>query len=187
MNQKMHLVCLKDTGHVLAGVAATTAEDPKLEALVGDALPVANTRVTVGKARSSLIPVDLLELKSVPFDAAVIGDPLSHVVDGGRVERLPPVQSVIVTEFDENVVTLKDGLLDRKVVVVLSEAEDPRAQWRVQSGKFVDADNDGNVDDLDIGLSVMPQDTPAPIEAGKDYLIMTASEGDRIAWAEDQP
>lgn len=190
MSETMHLICLKDTGHILAAVTATTGGDPDLEALVGDALPVANTREDVDERRSSLIPVDVLELKSVPLDNKVIGAPLMHVVDGGRVEKLPPpVATDPTTELSGKSVDIKNGQLGRKVLAIVSEIDDPRAQWRVQSGEVTAGAGGNAVDPLVIDLSVMPNDTPADIIANnaKEYLVMTAYEGIRLTWVKETP
>ncbi len=95
MSDTMHLICLKDTGHVLAALAATTAGDaPALADVVGEQLHLANIRSTENStdgltAATTHVPASLLELKSVALDARVITNPLHHAVDGGRLVRLP--------------------------------------------------------------------------------------------------
>ncbi|HFA59724.1 MAG TPA: hypothetical protein ENJ83_03435 [Rhodospirillales bacterium] len=192
MIDTMHLVCLQETGHVLAALAAETSGDPPaLEAVVGDQLHLASARSTEDgtaglAAATTLVPVSLLELKSAPFDRRVLANPLHHAMDGGRVVQLPPLLTPAAPSLnDELTLTLNGGTLDTRGFSVVARAGDPADQLRVQSGKFIDADGNGTADPLVLPLTIMPGDTPAAIEAPGDYDIFVALEGMRPYWASD--
>jgi hypothetical protein len=187
MSATMHVVCLKDTGHTLAAVAAATAgAAPTLEATVGTDLPIANRRDAGAATATDVpmrtrVPASLLELKSVPLDEAVIANPMHHAVDGGQIVRLPDTVPTAPT-LTGTAITLADGVIGTISLAVLAAHGDPADQRRVQSGKFVDADGDGTVEALVIPLSILPGDTPAAIESAADYDVFVAFAGLRPSW-----
>lgn len=191
MSETMHLVCLKDTGHILAGLAQiTSGASPEISGMVGGDFPIANQRGTdpanvTHVATRTLIPADLLELKSVPFDPAVLGNPLGHAVDGGRVVKLPlttPPPLNLTLEDDK--VELDNGEVDLQVLTIVARRDDPTDQRRVQMGTFIDTDGDGNAEALTLPLEIMPGDTPAAIENSGDYAILVAYQSIPAYWVE---
>jgi hypothetical protein len=189
MTATMHVVCLKATGHVLAAMAATTVgAAPDLAALVGTDLPLAalrggnNAAADVPPTRT-FVPQSELELKSVPYDAAVIAQPLHHAVDGGRVVILPdlaaPAQNADALDNTRLVVT--NGAVDTAAFTVVSGRGDPLGTRRVQSGKFVSTLAPPAADPLELVLHILPGDTPAAIANG-DYDIFIAMAGHRPFW-----
>jgi hypothetical protein len=131
MSDTMHLICLKDTGHVLAALAATTAGDPPaLARVIGEQLHLASVRSTENAtdglaAATTYVPASLLELKSVPLDARVIANPLHHAIDGGRVVRLPPLAAPPAPTLTQSTITLDGGTPDTKGLAVVDRAGDP--------------------------------------------------------------
>lgn len=190
MSDTMHLICLKETGHVLAALAATTAGDPPaLAGVVGAQLHLASVRSTENAtdglpAATTYVPASLLELKSAPLDARVIANPLHHAVDGGRVVRLPPLAVPPAPILTQSTITLDGGTPDTKGLAVVDRADDPGGdQLRVQAGKFIDPDADGTSDPLALALATLPDDTPAGIEGTGNYDIFVALGGMRPYWA----
>lgn len=192
MTATMHLVCLVETGHVLAALAATTeGAAPDLATLVGDDLPLASLRSTtngtagLGPVRTYL-PHSVLELKSVPLDAGVIANPLHHAVDGDRVVRLPdiPILAQPPNRLDNARLLVDGGPVDTMAFTAVGDRDDPVGTRRVQSGKFVSVLAPPAVDQLSLALQILPNDTPAAIPNGT-YDIFIALEGHRPFWGAD--
>ncbi|HYD38815.1 MAG TPA: hypothetical protein VEA60_14445, partial [Allosphingosinicella sp.] len=92
MTLQMHVLTLKETGHILAAVArANSGPDPDVQALVGSDLPVVvpRNKGDLGAAVAVPVPAELLEVKALVHDPAVLAHPLAHIVDGGRVTVVP--------------------------------------------------------------------------------------------------
>jgi len=88
---KMTVLCLKDTGHVLAAVTEPPSGPPKLESVVGDAFLLRNTigaNPNLGDDAIFSLPPSMLEVKSVPLDTRAIAHPQSFVVNGGIVVQV---------------------------------------------------------------------------------------------------
>lgn len=174
----MHLLVIKDTGHVLAALTQTvSAGEPDVETLTGTSFPVQRPRST-GSAFApevTRVPAEMLERKSVAFDAAVAANPQAYVVDGGRPTRLPdtaPNPPVV----DRSATRIAGGLQDVPVVVALAAQGQPEVDWRSKSGAF---DLNGAVV---LEHSVPPGAPPAELPTGRDYLVMVAHGGRRLEW-----
>lgn len=178
MTRQMHLLVVKETGHILAAVAQNVATgDPPVEAIAGSDLPVRIRPATGATAATmTLVPSEILEVKAVAFDQAVIADPQIHVVDGGRVAQIPPMGALAPT-LNSATITVPHPGPDLPIVVVLASAADPTAQRRAQSGKF------GAADPLVLSHAILPGDTPAAIPTGQSYLVMIACAGRRLQWS----
>lgn len=178
MTRQMHLLVIKETGHIVAAAAQTVAAgDPPVNALAGTDIPV-KIRPLVGATGTAmtLVPADILEVKAVAFNPSVIADPQIHVVDGGRVAKIPALPALSATLKAATIdIPLATG--DVPVVVVLASDTDPNAHRRAQSGKF---DSSGNVT---LAHAILPGDTPAAIPAGQSYLVMIACAGRRLQWS----
>ncbi len=184
-NATMQVICLKDTGHVLAAlttIAANEAED--IAGIVGSELMVTSVRnLNAGnlglRPMRSPVPIALLELKTAPFAPDAIANPLAYAINGGAVVKLPngPAPGA-APALDTNSITLTGGMADTVGFCVVSNVNDPTDK-RVQSGTFV---NDGGVLPLELPLTLMPGDTPASITGGEEYAIMTAIQGVRLFW-----
>jgi hypothetical protein len=177
MTRQMHLVALKETGHILAAVAQTLAAgDPPVPALVGKDLPVMRPALTGATLPvSTLVPAELLEVKTVAYDSAVLASPLSHAVDGGRVARIPTGAPTGAT-LQAATTTFPSTTPDVPIVVVLASAADPTVERRAESGKI------GTATTLVIAHAILPGDTPAAITAGGQYVVMVACGGRRLEW-----
>jgi hypothetical protein len=180
MTQQMHLVVITETGHILAAVAETVAAgDPTVEALVGEDLEVMVAQQTGATSPlSTLVPADLLEVKTVAYDSAVLANPQSHVVDGGRVARIPPSAAATVIALTHDTITLTKTVPDVPVTVILASSADPTVERRAQSGRF------GADATLALTHAILPGDTPAAITTGVNYDVLIAYAGRRLEWAQ---
>ena len=185
-NATMQVICLKDTGHVLAALTTTaTNEAAAIADIVGSELMVTSARnVNAGnlglRPMRSPVPTSLLEVKTAPFATAAIANPLAYAINGGAVVKLPngPAPGG-APALDTNSIILTGGIADTVGFCVVSNAQDPSGDRRIQSGTFV---NNGGVQPLDLPLTLMPGDTPASSTGGVDYDIMTAIQGARLFW-----
>ena len=186
MPATMHIVTIKDTGHIVAAVSqVTTAGDPDLTALVGNDLPLWQPRKSgdAHSATQSLLPAEILEVKTVPLDAAVIAAPLWHVVDGGRVVALPEVAAnEIGISLSATEVTLEKGTAGTIGLCVVAADSGPTDERRVQAGKIPANVPPGGDTELILPLSILPDDTAAAIPSGADYNVMVAFAGKRLTW-----
>jgi hypothetical protein len=183
MTQQMHLLVLKETGHILAAVAQTiSAEDPSPEALAGTDLPVMMPRwegSTEGPI-STLVPVPLLEVKSVAYDPAIVAEPQAYVVDEGRVAAVPRATAIPLAELKAGHVKVDQGTPGVPVVVILAEHDEPTNEHRAQSGQFTPTS------DAVLALAVLPGESPAAITVGKHYDVLVAHGGRRLEWTIDK-
>jgi hypothetical protein len=172
----MHLVVLKTTGHILAAVAQTLAAgDPTVAALVGSDLPVlGHTPTWAALPVSTLVPAELLEVRTVAYDSAVLANPQSHIVDGGRVARIPATAPITPT-LQAATTTFPAATPDVPIVVVLASAADPTAERRSGSGKFGTAATA-------VTHTILPGPIPATITSGDAYVVMIACGGRRLGW-----
>lgn len=192
MSATMQVICLKETGHVLAALSTGTAgAAPALAALAGEDLPLAALRSTLDgtagmPAVRSYVPQAALELKSVTLDPAVLARPMHHAVDGGRVVELPalapPAQPA--NRLDNARLLVEGGLADAVAFSIVAARDDPIGTRRVQSGRFVSVLAPPAVDQLSLALHILPGDTPAAIPNGT-YDIFLAIEGHRPFWGSD--
>jgi hypothetical protein len=181
MSGSMHIVTIAETGHIVAAVAQTsTSGDPDAMALVGRDLPIwqPRDRASADTATQSLLPVEILEVKSVPSDAAVIAHPLGYVVDGGRVVPLPAAALVSAADITlaADTITLKKGAPKTAGLAVVTDNAGTAGSRRVQSGEV-----SPNGDDLVLALSILPGEGPANLGAG-NYRVMVAMAGKRLTW-----
>jgi hypothetical protein len=191
MTATMHVVCLKETGHVLVALAATTqGAAPDLATLVGADLPLGSLRSTLDGSASlaparTYLPQSVLELKSVPLDEAVIANPLHHSIDGDRVVRLPaiPIPGQVADRLDNTRLLVNGALVDTAAFTAVGDRDAPAGIRRVQSGKFVTLIAP-SVYQLSLTLQILPNDTPAAIPDGT-YDIFVALEGYRPFWGAD--
>ena len=177
MTRQMHLLVIKETGHIIAAAAQNvSAGDPTVNALAGTDFPVKVRPVTGATAAAqTLAAADLLEVKAVAFDQAVIAHPQVHVVDGGRVARIPPLPA-LAPILKAATIEFSGGTANIPIVVILAAAADPSAQRRAQAGKF---DSTGKAS---LAHAILPGDTPAAIPAGHQYLVLIACAGRRLEW-----
>jgi hypothetical protein len=180
MTLQMHLVVITETGHILAAVAETVAAgDPSVQTLVGEDLEVMMAQQGGATSPlSTLIPADLLEVKTVGYDSAVLANPQSHVVDGGRVARIPPSAAATAITLAHDTITLTKTIPDVPVIVILASSADPTAERRAQSGRF------GADATLALTHAILPGDTPAAITAGANYDVLVAYAGRRLEWTQ---
>jgi hypothetical protein len=192
MTATMHVICLKETGHVLAALAATTeGAAPDLAALVGDDLPLASLRSTTNGTAGlepvrTYLPQSVLELKSVPLDEGVVANPFHYAIDGDRVVRLPAIAipGQPANRLDNARLLVDGGLVDTVAFTAVGDRIDPVGTRRIQSGKFVSVIAPPAVDQLSLALQILPNDTPATIPDGT-YDIFIALEGHRPFWGAD--
>ena len=179
MTQQMHLVVIKETGHILAAAAQTvSAGDPTAQALVGSDLEVMMPALSgATSATSTLVPADLLEVKTVAYDSAVLANPQAHVVDGGRVARIPTSAALTTLNLKAATIELSKPIPDVAVTVILASAVDGTLERRAQSGKF------GTDATLFLPHHILPGDTPAAITVGTSYVVLIAYAGRRLEWA----
>lgn len=93
MNDKMTVVYIKKTGHVVA--ALTRATDPgekfPVASVAGTGLLVRNRKkapsAAAGNGEQLLLPLDSLDTASVEYNVEVFGSPLSFAVGGGVAAR----------------------------------------------------------------------------------------------------
>lgn len=178
MTRQMHLLVIKETGHIVAAAAQTVAAgDPPVNALAGKDIPVKMRPATgaIG-TNMTLVPSEILEVKAVAFDPAVIADPQIHVVDGSRVARIPATLPALNPTLSPATIQIPLPVPDLPVVVVLASSADQNAERRAQSGKFPATGN------LTLAHAILPGDTPAAITSGQNYLIMIAYAGRRLEW-----
>jgi hypothetical protein len=182
MTLQMHVLTLKETGHVLAAVArANSGPDPDVAALVGTDLPVIVPRKNgdPGPAVAVPVPAELLEVKTLVYDPAVLAHPQAHVVDGGRVTQvpapaMPPTASLLFT----GKVTVKGAVTDVPVVVVIVGKDDPNVR-RAESGN-IPALPPSPVQ-VDLTHRILPgKEPPASIPTGKTYYMLIAEGGSRL-------
>jgi hypothetical protein len=180
MTPQMHLVVIKETGHILAGAAqAVAAGDPTPQALVGTDFPVMLPAVSgTTIALFTLIPADLLEVKTVAYDSAVLANPQSHVVDGGRVARIPAAAATGNPILKTTSIELVTSVADVPVAVFLASSADQKVDRRAQAGKF----GSDTAKTLTLTLTIMPGDTPAAIPTGVQYGVLIACAGRRLEW-----
>lgn len=176
MTQQMHLVVLAKTGHILAAVAQTIAAgDPDLAALVGTDLPVMRPALTGATPPiSTLVPAELLEVKTVAYDAAVLAFPHFHVVDGGRVARIPPTGALTPTL--RVAATSIPATPAVAITVILSSTADATVEPRVGSGTLDPAAP------VLLTHNVVPGNTAAAITQGDSYVLLIACAGRRLQW-----
>lgn len=179
MTRQMHLILIKETGHVLGAVAqAASAGDPAVEALVGKDLAVMMPQDTGGTlAFATLVPAELLEVKSATYDPAVVANPQSFVMDGGRIVSIPTSAALLnPANLTDATIELQKVIPDVPIVVVLASKADGNAERRAQSGKF------GIDPTLFLTHAILPGETPAAITQGADYLVLIAYAGRRLEW-----
>jgi hypothetical protein len=178
MTLQMHVLTLKETGHVLGAVArAASGPDPDVAALVGTDLPVAVPRNQgdPGPAVAIPVPADLIEVKALVYDPAVLAHPLAHILDGGRVTTVPlPGAPRPPSPLTPAKVTVKAAVAEVPVVVVIVGKDDPAIR-RAESGKVPAA-----ATQVDLTHTILPGESPAGIPAGKAYYLLIAEGGTRL-------
>ena len=179
MAQSMHLIVLKDTGHVLGVLSGIAfAADPKLEEICGESFPVSGvrTRAATGDPGAVMVPRELLELKTVPLDPAVIAGCREYLIAGTHLTRIAPPGTLPAISLDADKVNLP-GLAE-KTMVVVSGASDPATERRVglsSSTPFTP-----------VVLGALPDGAvPAPVDAGADCMVMVATQGKPVRVARE--
>lgn len=150
MNNKMQVLFVKQTGHVLAAFTRTTDPEgkPQVSDLAGSGLFVRN-RTIVSAASSSggetlVVPPDALDVAVVDYDPGVFTAPIGFVAGGGRVAQLgseviqldaaspptaaPAPQNPPIVNFSATRVTAVievNTTDDKGICVVLQEAQPP--------------------------------------------------------------
>jgi len=187
MTLQMHVLTLKETGHILAAVArANSGPDPDVAALIGTDLPVVVPRHQgdPGAAVAVPVPAELLEVKTLVYDPAVLAHPQAHIVDGGRVTRIPaPAGAPPPSPLFAGKVTVRGAVADIPVVVVVIGKDDPNVR-RAQSGTIPPPPPlpaPAPPIQVDLTLRLLPgQEPPAAIPAGRDYFLLIAEGGSRL-------
>jgi hypothetical protein len=185
MTLQMHVLTIKDTGHILAAVARTNSGgDPDVLALAGRDLPVVIPRAQGDTAAATLIPVpaDLLEVKALVYDPVVVAHPLVHVVDGGRITALPPpALTPTPSEIEGGKIKVNTAVGDVPVVVVVVGKDDPSIR-RADAGKVP-----SGATTVDLTHTILPGEPPASVPTGMNYFLLIAEGGQRLRLELDNP
>ncbi|MFZ5743999.1 MAG: hypothetical protein ACOY7T_05910 [Pseudomonadota bacterium] len=174
MAQSMHLIVLKETGHVLGALSgAAFAADPTLEDLCGEAFPVSGVRraASPGNPGVVLVPREQLALKSVTLDPAVLAACRDYIIDGTHLTRIVPPGGVPAVSLDQDKVNLAG--LGEKTLVAIGGADDPEADRRIGIASSIPFSP--------IMLGTIPDGAVAmPVVAGAQCMVMVATLGKPI-------
>jgi hypothetical protein len=99
MNDKMQVLFVKKTGHVLAAFTRSADPEgkPKVEDLTGDGLLVRNMSLPATLAKTVLVPPETLDVSVVDFEPALFSSPREFVVGGGKVTRQGAIVLTLVS------------------------------------------------------------------------------------------
>lgn len=185
MTLQMHVLSIKDTGHVLAAVARTNSGgDPDVSALVGSDLPVLIPRAQGDTSAAITIPVpaELLEVKALVYDPVVVAHPLAHVVDGGRITALPPPAAPPTpSAIDVGKIKVNTAVGDVPVMVVVVGKDDPGIR-RANAGRVPPTSAT-----VDLTHTILPGEPPASIPPAMQYFLLIAEGGQRLRLELDTP
>jgi hypothetical protein len=187
MSDKMQVLFVKPTGHVLAAFTRTAdpEDKPKVSALAGSGLLVRNlTTVSVSSSEDETLhveseggetlvaPSDSLDVAVVDYDQDVFDDPRSFVAGGGKVESFgAPARSTITLSRDKLIIEVTGGVpSDLKVwaqveKVITSTDSDPVT--RVMTGII-----EKTKTKAELILTISPGGTAASIPTGKYYILV---------------
>src|SRR5262245_35738598 len=105
MSDKMQVLFVKQTGHVLAAFTRTADPEgkPEVSSLAGSGLLVRNRTIVSGTpsgGETLVAPSDSLDVAVVDYDPDVFNDPRSFVAGGGKVAALglSSIQLALVTD-----------------------------------------------------------------------------------------
>jgi hypothetical protein len=177
MIAQMHVLAIKDTGHILAAVtSANSGGDPDAPALAGKDLLVTLPRSQGDPEFSMSIPVpaDLLEVKALLYDPVVVAHPLAHVVDGGRIAALPPAGASTASTLELGKIKVNTAFADVPVAVVIVGEDDPNIR-RAEAGRVP-----AGATNVEITHTILPGEPPANIPTGMTYFMLIAEGGRRL-------
>ncbi len=124
MAGKMHLLVLRQTGHVLAAYCKIPGgNDPALDEICGADFTVGSVRTRGAPDTPLAVPVarDQLELRSAPRDDAVLANPRGFVADGSTATPIvgaPPGLTVTLSSS-----SISAGFTE-KTFVALNRSDD---------------------------------------------------------------
>lgn len=182
MNDKMMVLFVKNTGHVVA--ASTRAGDPEgkgsAAALAGTGLPVRRIRKiapAVADEKALVIRPDSLDVAVVQLDPDVFGSPLSFAAGGGVVGKLgttaEPTVNLTTTKIT---VTVPVAPADKLGVWVELEEVAPLPgndpERRVMEG-FIENPNNS----VALDLKIRPDGPPASVPSGTNFYILALVAG----------
>lgn len=197
MNNKMMVLFVKNTGHVVA--AATRATDPEgkasAAALAGTGLPVRSSRKiapTLAEEKALVIPPDSLDVAVVQLDPDVFGSPLSFVAGGGVVAKLGSSIAVVdLFKTDKVTIEASSPPSDNLGVWVQLEEVSPTPgnapERRVMEG-VIDKGTNGTNKSVTLDLTIRPGGPPASIPNNtKEYYILVLVAGHQPLFSQKSP
>ena len=195
MSDSMTLIALAGTGHVLGALTQTApGDDPEPADLVGESLPVKRA-TNLGVDYTLYVPSAMLEVKSAPYDPAVVANPQAYAINGGGPIKLvmpqppdPAPPNPLVLE--EQVLTVSGFPVEADIKVFISKKNSESSTSFVVDGTL-EFDQNGDPNAL-FPLTSPPSEpgspgTGATLEGGETYGMLLAVEGVPLFLAEGTP
>jgi hypothetical protein len=187
MNEKMQVIFIKQTGHVLA--AFTRGADPEgkpaVEALVGTGLIIRNKKqilppppAIAPTGETIFVPSDSLDVVAVDFDPETFTSPLTFAAGGGKVELLgsiAPPSALTLAEDKLTITTTHPN--DLKIWAQVQKVPTPtdtEQMTRVMEGII-----EKGATSADLTLTIFPGGPAATIPKPADYYVLVLVEGQR--------
>ena len=194
MSDKMQVLFVKQTGHVLAAFTRTADPEGKVSAndLTGSGVRIRNvTRVgaTPPGGETLSVPPDSLDVAVVNFDADVFTSPLSFAAGGGVVAQLGTdiPQTIPSADFKTGqiTVTLSSPAAEDLSVWLQLEEVNPlpgnEPERRVTQGLMSKTEST-----VDLNLTIRPGGPPASIPK-KDFYVLVLVAGHQPLFAKMTP
>lgn len=197
MSDKMQVIFVKHTSHVLAAFTRTADPEgkPPIEELVRDGFPVRNYSTVpapLSGAELLIVPptklnenkevVGAIDAAVVDFNESVFVSPTSFAVSGQTTSLLSKVTITLTLNLNLLTVDLPSPTPnDLKVWAQLAKvvtATEPDVDTRVIERKI-----EKNQRSVGLSLTVEPNGPAIPIQAGKSYYVMVLVEGMRPVFA----
>lgn len=191
MSESMTLVTLVDTGHVLAAVTQTApGGDLEPADLVGDALPVKRATDT-GVDYTLHVPSAFLEVKTAPFDPAVVANPQKYVINGGgpvKLNSLSSQSSAPSPALLQHGLNVTGFVMDADIKAFIGGKPGGNAVQAVVSGEL--KLNPPAAADVTIELTTPPgaggtPGVPISLVSGEDYGLLVAIAGMPLFFGEE--
>lgn len=188
MAEEMTLLTLAHTGHVLAACSREGAGgELDAAAIAGAALPVRGSRLG-GSTDPQLvvtIPPTLLEVKTTPYDAAVLASPQDYIVNGGAPVKVAGMSASNGLTFDANQAEVPTAIADVPVALVLESVDKTLGERRIQAGKSA-LQPDGTTIAASLAYTLLPKigeadARVAAIPSGHDWAVLIAVGGEQLA------
>ena len=176
MNEKMQVLYVEHTGHVLGAISRTSDPEGELdaEALAGGGLVVDTVDSATAELRHFEVPAATLKTSSVSFDPAVFSEPREYLAQAGAVSRasiditagtLPDLSTAALKISNPSADPVpKDGI---QVFAVIESDLGDAGLRRVVAGKLEKDDTD-----VTLGLTVLPGEAAATLESGDYHLLV---------------